>query len=132
SEDALAELYGVVPALSIVRSRLADDARHQCHAALDPKPILALDRNYTQDDREMVAQHMAWRETLDKQRAKLDGEKLERLAKLDAEHDGLVAMEQQLKCEGWLIDKDVDGSFTWRTGNAIELFQRRNFLMPTE
>src|SRR5512135_3466823 len=89
-EDALAELYGVVPALSIVRARLADDARHACHAAIDPKPILALDRVYTQDDRQMVAQHLAWRDTLDKQRDKLDADKLDRLAKLDTEHTGLV------------------------------------------
>lgn len=132
TEDSLAELYGVVPALSIVRSRLADDTRHACHAAIDPKPILGLERVYSQDDRETVAAHNAWRETLDKQRAKLDNDKLARLASLDAEHDGLTTAEQELRCEGWLIDKDVDGSFTWRTGNAIELFQRRNFLMPTE
>ncbi|HSN24793.1 MAG TPA: peptidoglycan-binding domain-containing protein, partial [Kofleriaceae bacterium] len=131
-EDALSELYGVVPALGIVRARLADDARHQCQAAIDPKPILALDRNYTQDDREMVAQHMAWRETLDKQREKLTGDKLERLDALDREHTALVTTEQKLRCEGWLLDKDTDGSFTWRTGDAIEMFQRRNFLMPTE
>lgn len=99
-EDALGELYGVVPALAIVRSRLADDSRHACHASIDPRPILALDRNYTQDDRETVAQHMAWRETLDRQRDKLSGDKLERLARLDAEHLGLVTMEQELRCEG--------------------------------
>src|SRR5580704_11083301 len=45
---------------------------------------------------------------------------------------GPIATEQELRCEGWLSDKDVDGSFTWRTGNAVELFQRRNFLLPTE
>lgn len=131
-EDALSELYGVVPALGIVRARLSDDTRHACQAQIDPEPILALDRNYTQDDREMVAQHMAWRETLDKQRDKLSGDKLERLDALDREHTALVTMEQKLRCEGWLLDKDTDGSFTWRTGNAIEMFQRRNFLMPTE
>jgi len=131
-EDALSELYGVVPALAIARTRLSDDARHTCQAAIDPKPILALERNYTQDDREMVAQHMAWRETLDKQRDKLSGDKLERLDALDREHTALVTAEQKLRCEGWLLDKDTDGSFTWRTGNAIEMFQRRNFLMPTE
>ncbi len=131
-EDALSELYGVVPALGIVRARLADDTRHQCQAAIDPKPILALDRNYTQDDREMVAQHIAWRETLDKQRDKLTGDRLERLDALDREHTALVTTEQKLRCEGWLLDKDTDGSFTWRTGNALEMFQRRNFLMPTE
>lgn len=131
-EDALAELYGVVPALAIVHARLADDARHACHAAIDPTPILALDKIYSQDDKQTVAMHEAWRETLDKQRDKLDAEKLDRLAKLDTEHTGLVTAEQSLRCEGWLIDKDVDGSFTWRTGNALEMFQRRNFLMPTE
>jgi hypothetical protein len=131
-EDALGELYGVVPALAIVRARLADDARHACHAAIDPTPILALDKVYSQDDKDTVAMHEAWRETLDKQRDKLDGDKLARLAKLDAEHTGLVTAEQELRCEGWLIDKDVDGSFTWRTGYAIEMFQRRNFLMPNE
>ncbi|MBV8761401.1 MAG: peptidoglycan-binding protein [Deltaproteobacteria bacterium] len=131
-EDALSELYGVVPALAIVRARLSDDARHTCQSQIDPKPILALDRNYTQDDREMVAQHMAWRDTLDKQRDKLAGDKLERLDALDREHAALVTVEQKLRCEGWLLDKDTDGSFTWRTGNALEMFQRRNFLMPTE
>jgi hypothetical protein len=132
SEDALGELYGVVPALAIVRARLADDARHACHAAIDPAPILALSKVYSQDDKDTVAMHMAWRDAFDKHRDKLEADKLERLAALDAEHQGLVAAEQELRCEGWLIDKDVDGSFTWRTGNAIELFQRRNFLMPTE
>jgi hypothetical protein len=132
SEDALAEEYGVVPALSIVHARLADDARHTCHAALDPKPILALDKVYSQDDKQTVAMHEAWRETLDKQRDKLTGDKLDRLTKLDTEHTGLVTAEQELRCEGWLLDKDLDGSFTWRTGYAIEMFQRRNFLMPTE
>src|ERR1041385_7378333 len=35
-EDALQELYGVVPSLAVVRGRLADDARHACHAKIDP------------------------------------------------------------------------------------------------
>ena len=148
-EDALDELYGVVPALSIVRSRLADDQRHQCHAAIDPKPILALDRTLSQDNKQEVAladqARTVFAAQLEKERLKrklLDTTALatdpvwkDRYAKwqkLDAQHTALVAAEQHLRCEGWLIDKDTDGSFTWRTGNAIELFQRRNFLMPTE
>ena len=38
--DALSELYGVVPALSIVRARLSDEERHACQAAIDPSPIV--------------------------------------------------------------------------------------------
>jgi hypothetical protein len=148
-EDALAELYGVVPAVSIVHARLADDARHACRAAIDPKPLAALARPLSQDDKDAIKLADAWRTTyegmLDReaQRRKLADraaladvpEWAPRFAKwkaLDDQHAALVTAEQELRCEGWLLDKDVDGSFTWRTGSAVELFQRRNFLMPTE
>jgi hypothetical protein len=29
-----------------------------------------------------------------------------------------------------MIEKDVDGMFSWKLGNALEQFQRRHFLMP--
>ncbi|HEY5924930.1 MAG TPA: hypothetical protein VIV11_24785, partial [Kofleriaceae bacterium] len=48
--DALAELYGIVPAFSIVKSRLADDARHGCHAAIDAAQIVLLDRTWSQSN----------------------------------------------------------------------------------
>jgi putative peptidoglycan binding protein len=148
-EDALDELYGVVPALAIAHARLADDARHACHAAIDPKPILALDRPFSQDDKIAVQVAEGTRAflatQLEKERVRrklattdllatvpLWGVKYAQWKKLDDQHNALVAAEQHLRCEGWLIDKDTDGSFTWRTGNAIEMFQRRNFLMPTE
>ncbi len=148
-DDALDELYGVVPALAIVRARLADDARHACHAAIDPKPIAALDYPYSLDDKDGVRNAELWRAGLE---AQLERERTRRqlpdiaaLAalppwtakvaewqKLDTAHRGLVTAEREFQCEGWLGDKELDGSFTWRTGNAVELFQRRNFLMPTE
>ncbi|MGE5180432.1 MAG: hypothetical protein ACM31C_00135 [Acidobacteriota bacterium] len=135
-EDALDELYGVVPALSIVQARLADDARHACHAAIDVTPIAMLDRTLSQDDRAAVDQQNAWRDTYGKLLAKQQDPEASPLyakwKKLDDQHTALVTAEQVLRCEGWLLDKDTDGSFTWRTGNAVEMFQRRNFLMPTE
>ena len=148
-EDALDELYGVVPALAIVRDRLADTARHQCHAAIDPTPILALDRTLSQDSKQDVAladrarvflaaqlaKETARRKLADSSGLATDPAWQARYArwhKLDAQHTALVTAEQLLRCEGWLLDKDTDGSFTWRTGYAIELFQRRNFLMPTQ
>ena len=148
-EDALAELYGVVPALTIVRARLADDTRHQCHAAIDPAPILAIERPLSQDDRVLVKSGEWMRGVLtaqlEKERARrnlpeaaalasdpLWQPKLDKLRELEVQHAGLITAAQKFRCEGWLVDKEVDGAFTWRTGNAVENFQRRNFLMPTE
>jgi hypothetical protein len=148
-EDALDELYGVVPALAIVRSRLEDEPRHQCHTDIDPKPILALDKTLSQDNKSDVALAEQSRVVLAAQLAKeverrtlADASTLAsdpawrdryaRWQKYDAQHTALVAAEQHLRCEGWLSEKETDGSFTWRTGNALESFQRRNFLLPTE
>jgi hypothetical protein len=147
--DALAELYGIVPALSIVRARLADDQRHACQAAVDASPIRALDHTFSQDDKDKVRAQNTGRlwlaKQLDKERTKRKladiaaletdptwHERFIRWRELDETHRGLVAAQQKLRCEGWLGDKDVDGGFTWRTGDAVESFQRRNFLMPTE
>ena len=135
-EDALQELYGVVPSLAIVRARLDDDARHACHDGLDRTAIAQLERALSQDDRDAVKLADQVRVVLEKQIARalpaLDFAKVARWAKLDDQHAGIVAAQHHLACEGYLADKDADGSFTWRTGNALEAFQRRNFLMPNE
>lgn len=147
--DALAELYGIVPALSIVRSRLANDERHACHAAIDATPIGRLGRTFTQDDKDKVRAQITGRAWLGKQlqkeaaRRKLASvaaletdpkwrTRYVRWRKLDETHQGLLAAQRRLRCEGWLDDKEVDGGFGWRMGDAVESFQRRNFLMPTE
>jgi hypothetical protein len=147
--DGLAELYGVLPSLAIARARLADDARHTCHAAIDSSPIATLDRPYAQDHKDAIKLADATRDALGrrleaarKQRALPDLAALAdvpalaptyaRWRKLDALHRGIVAAQQHLVCEGALAAKDADGSMTWRTSNAVELFQRRNFLMPNE
>lgn len=147
--EELAELYGVVPSLAIARTRLADDARHACNAAIDPAPILALDKPYAQDHKPVIAASNATRAVLGKQleaaRVKLGLADLAALAAVPAHaaqykrwkaaddlYRGLVAAQQRLVCEKFLGAKDADGSMTWRTSNAVELFQRRNFLMPNE
>ena len=148
----LAELYGVVPSLAIVRQRLAEDARHACHAAIDSAPIALLDKPYAQDHKDVVKAMGFRRIALEKQlEAERTRRKLPDLAALatvtdpkwiaekyaawktaDGIHRGLVAAQRHLVCEGYLDEKDADGSVTWRTSNAVELFQRRNFLMPNE
>jgi len=149
--EELAELYGVVPSLAIVRQRLADDARHACHAAIDSAPIALLDRPYAQDHKQVVAVMSARRAALESQlAAEQTKRKLPDLAALatvtdpavvkkyetwktaDGIHRGILAAQRHLVCEGYLAEKDADGSMTWKTSNAVELFQRRNFLMPNE
>jgi hypothetical protein len=146
-QDKLAELYGVVPSLAIVRHRLADDARHACHAAIDPAPILGLDHPYALDHAALIKANDYARAVLERQlepeRARRGLPDLAALAavpelaprvarwqKLDAIHTGLVAAQQELVCEGFLAATYADGTMTWRTSAAVELFQRRNFLMP--
>src|SRR5262249_16204822 len=140
--EALAELYGIVPAFSIVKARLADDARHACHAAIDPATILLLDRTYSQDNAKEVKAAInghAWLGIqLEKERIKrklpdrsaLEGdptwnERYIRWKRLDELHTALLTAQQKLRCEGWLSDKEVSGEFGWRMGNAVEYFQRR-------
>jgi hypothetical protein len=148
-EEALGELYGVLPSLAIVRERLADDARHMCHAFIDNTAIPSLDHPYAEDHKDLVKMYDQTRavlaQQLDRERdrrglvdlASLSGVKevaapYERWAKLDEIHRGIVAAQNHYLCEGWLAPDDADGSMTWRTGNATELFQRRNFLMPNQ
>jgi hypothetical protein len=148
-EDALGELYGVLPSLAIVRERLADEARYTCHAFIDNSAIPLLDHPYAEDHKDLVKIYDQTRavleQQLDRERerrglvdvASLSGAKevavpYERWAKLDGIHRGIVAAQNHYVCEGWLAPDDADGSMTWRTGNATELFQRRNFLMPNQ
>ena len=148
-EEALGELYGVLPSLAIVRERLADDPRHICHAFIDNTAIPALDRAYAEDYKDLVKTYDQTRLTLeqqlDRERARRDLPDLAALAavkelaatyerwhKLDDIHRGILAAQNHYVCEGWLAADDADGSMTWRTGNATELFQRRNFLMPNQ
>jgi hypothetical protein len=148
-EEALGELYGVLPSLAIVRERLADDARHICHAFIDNTALPSLDHPYAEDHKDLVKMYDQTRavlaQQLDRERdrrglvdlASLSGVKevaapYERWAKLDEIHRGIIAAQNHYVCEGWLAADDADGSMTWRTGNATELFQRRNFLMPNQ
>jgi hypothetical protein len=148
-EEALGELYGVLPSLAIVRERLADDPRHMCHAFIDNTGIPTLDRAYAEDYKDLVKMYdqtrLVLEQQLDRERERRDLPDLAALAgvkelaasyerwhKLDDIHRGIIAAQNHYVCEGWLALDDADGSMTWRTGNATELFQRRNFLMPNQ
>lgn len=148
-EDALGELYGVLPSLAIARARLADEPRHRCHDFIDSSAIPRLDKPYAQDHKDLVALNDRKRgyleAQLERERVRRNLPSLEALAEIPAlagtyapwkhladQHDGIAAAAKHYVCENFLAEADADGSMTWRTANATELFQRRNFLMPNE
>ena len=145
--DGLAELFGVVPSLQIVRERLGDRARHDCSAKVEATAIALIDQAYGeehQNDLVLANQTRTLLEAeLERERASRNLADLAALAtvpelasaydqwrQLDGVHRGIVAVQQRLVCERFLSKDDVDGLMTSRTANAINLFQRRNFLMP--
>ncbi len=144
---ALAELYGVVPSLAIVRDRLGQLGRHACHAKIDSAPIAKLSRPFGEEHAGVVKFALQTRAVLGNQlereraRRKLPdlgafatdrelGPVYERWKVVDEQNAGIVAAQRHLACEGFLAEKDVDGTLSWSMGQAIELFQRRNFLIP--
>jgi hypothetical protein len=135
---------------AIVRS--VETERHDCHAKIDHAANSALtkiDKPLGQDHGGVVASDNNNRRYLaglliaraSRRSCLRSGP---RMAKTDPQHavnyrawrkvedqyQGIVAAQRHLVCEGLLREQDADGSMTWRTGVALEMFQRRNFLMP--
>ena len=147
ANDALAELYGIVPSLAIVRDRLAQSDRYACHAKIDPAPMAKLTKPYGQEHegylkalkytRSVLAPRLekarVQRGLADYSALGSDRELGATYAKWQEANDQIAGMETAqhlLVCEGYLRDKDVDGILSWKTDVALELYQRRNFLMP--
>ena len=142
---ALAELYGVVPSFAIVRARFSEQARYDCHAKIDSAPLAKLERPFGQEHDGVIKLSLQTRTVLG---AQLERERkkrnlpdftafasdrelattYDRWKAADDQHAGIVAAQRHLTCEG--LQPDQDGTLTWKTGMALELFQRRNFLMP--
>lgn len=146
-EEQFVELYGVVPNLSTVLRRLTDDARHACHDAIAPAPLAAFTRSLSQanDDAIRAADrrraYLATR--LERERARRQLATIDDLARLtawkkpladfrrlDAQRAALTTLQAHLVCDGIMTTRHADGLFTWRTGHAVEMFQRKNFLVP--
>ena len=146
-EEQFVELYGVVPNLSTVQRRLEDDVRHGCHEAIPPMPLVAFTKSISQANEASIRagdRRRVWlatrleRERVRRKLADLDAlvrvpslrKPLADLRRLEAQRDALVTVQAHLVCDGVLQQRYVDGLFTWRTGHALDLFQRKNFLVP--
>jgi hypothetical protein len=143
----LSELYGVVPSFAIVRERFTQTARYACHGKVDSAPLATLTRPYGEELAGLVHFNNHQRELLGAvlervrvQRKLADytalaadkelGETYTRWKTADDLYSGIVAAQRHLVCEGLLTDKNVDATFSWSLGQALEQFQRRNFLIP--
>jgi hypothetical protein len=144
--DRYFELYGVFPSLSVVRKRLADDERHRCHDDVDKAGLEALQEGVN-----------TWR-PLSKQRSDrghmrnlknilktaaggLDKASIHELAdhpvyrdhyrqytKLDARFRAVAAMQEHLRCEGFL-DQGMTGMLDATTISAMQTYHKRHMLV---
>ncbi|MEO6775804.1 MAG: peptidoglycan-binding protein [Kofleriaceae bacterium] len=143
----LAELYGVVPSFEIVRERFTQTARYACRANIDSAPLATLTRPYGEELAGLVRFSNHQRDVLGAvlervrvQRGLTDyaplatdkelGETYTRWKAADDLYTGIVTAQRHLACEGLLAAKAIDGTFSWAFGQALEQFQRRNFLIP--
>ncbi|MEO8846178.1 MAG: peptidoglycan-binding domain-containing protein [Kofleriaceae bacterium] len=143
----LGELYGVVPSFAIVRDRFTQSARYACHTKIDAAPLAKLARPYGEELSGLVRFNNRQRELLGAQLERVRvqrgladyaalatdrelGDAYTRWKTADELYTGIVTAQRILQCEGLLADKSVDGTFSWVLGQAIEQFQRRNFLIP--
>jgi hypothetical protein len=143
----LTELYGIVPALSIVRQRFSQEPRYACHAKLDPSPIAKLTRPYGEEHAGLVKFQLRQRKVIGAilERVRIQkqlpdyvsfaadkelGPSYEKWRVANELITGIEAAQRQLACEGFLADKAIDGAYSWAMGKAVELYQRRHFLIP--
>ncbi len=146
-EEQFVELYGVVPNLSTVQRRLTDDRRHACHDAIAPAALADFTRSLSQANDAAIRAadrrrtYLATRLERERTRRKLGSiDELGRLPawkkpladfkRLDAQRAALTTLQAHLVCDGIMQPRYADGLFTWRTGHAVEMFQRKNFLVP--
>lgn len=141
------ELYGIFPTFHVLRQRLADDERHECHDAIDDAPIEAMERALRpgadlQAQRRRVGS-IAWiRGRLEEQvrRRRLSsiddlaehrtwGRDLRRMRQLEATVAGIRAAQGHLRCEGYLHSRAQDGVLDAWSGQALRTWQSRHMII---
>lgn len=146
-EERLVEMYGINPAPSVILRRMREEKRHACHAAIDNAPLAALRRTLEEASNPVIDAREKKRRIvgrlLERERARRKLPDVAALAaipmyryevetwqRLEAEHAAVLTAQKHLVCEGLLKARFVDGRLIWHTADKIDLYQRRNFLMP--
>ncbi len=144
------EVFGFVPTLDLVATRLGDEARHQCHAAIDDTALLAMTKDpreeYGDAARGRVRATARLRAALERLQAKRklpdlaalaasdrqQARQVARLATAEQHLSAIRATQAHLACDGLLPAKQIDGRYTWQTSLAVLAFQRRSQLVPRQ
>ncbi len=117
--DRYLEIFGIEPTLSVIRSRLADEKRHACHAAVDDDALIWGQPGLGEEDAGPALQRIM--------RAKLTGDTEAR-----AYVARIRAIQAHLACDGLFIKTlPLRGGYTMSTLLAVAAFQRGVMLLPT-
>jgi hypothetical protein len=141
------ELYGIPPALSVLRARFLADADRRCDPTFDVSKLLAVDEIETwgaTTEQKELAKHRQRAERLEAARAKANVDTLEELAEADpkqardvkahlareAERGSFAEVEKRLACEG-LLDpsKHRPGVYDTVMRQAAVDFQQKHVVM---
>ncbi|MBW2461516.1 MAG: hypothetical protein JRH11_07705 [Deltaproteobacteria bacterium] len=139
------ELFGVPPTLRVLRERLADDARHECHGQIDDAALLDLDRLVRPRGEDLERQQRRVRELAMLNRRLSRAAERRGLASIDelagdarfdrlllrragvSEHvEAIRALQAHLRCDGLLTGRYGEGVFDPATAAATELYHRRH------
>jgi hypothetical protein len=138
------ELYGVPPALSVLRARFLDDAARTCDASFDPATMLAVDEITTwgaTTEQKELGKHRSREARLEAARGAAGVESLEALAvaepryakdvkahrRMEAERAAFAEVEKRLACEGTLdLTKHKAGVYDTLMRKAMFDFQQEH------
>jgi len=146
--DRYFELFGITPTFDVVQTRLADDARHACHDAIDDTPLARAPQIVEESKlvgKERIARARALRADLDHERTRRGLADLDalaatsayfrraaaRLATLEAHVAAIRSVQAHLACDGLLDDRPIAGAYTWQTSNMVNRFQRGSMILPS-
>jgi len=147
--DEYLELYGILPTLTLLRSRFREMRALECAETLDLAPLREFDGFLAYEPGRRPARRLARYELLKPQvaavlkRAGVDSldqvtreqvvdddawEKLQEYETLGPEIEAIVAAQARLDCEGFFQGRGryTAGLFDWRTHEALAEFERKH------
>jgi hypothetical protein len=146
--DKYLELFGILPTLSVLRTRMIETAQRTCAESLDLGPLQSFFKLVTYSDGTaarktaaqfasaeasalelMRAQGVSEPEALDKSQLAPNAlSALARYLELLPQWRALDALQKRLQCEGFLAGKGkvLQGVMDWATHAALAEFERKN------
>jgi hypothetical protein len=126
-EDRFFEVFGIPPSLGLVRRRLADKKRHECHErvkdavleGLSPKNVIPAEEaeKVPNPDKAAVAAG-------DAPAMIPTGRTISPRPLTETEKKAVIAMQAHLRCEGLMAGRAVAGRMDRRTVEGLKAYQR--------